>query len=397
MARLAGTDRGFRDMQPRVSTPILPLTSVRFFAAFYVVLLHSVLWSNHVETSTWMGRFLRTGYTAVGFFFVLSGYILAYVYLDTDKPFNRRAFWTSRFARVYPLLFASLLLDAPNDFLRRLSTHGIGSAFLRSFVTLLSECALLQSWNGHFRDINAPSWSLSAEAFFYFVFPFVSFWIWRRKGFKAFGLFLLFWGCALFTPLLVTMRNPGLFVEVDSSHLQWAIELMPIFRIFEFLSGIALCSVQKSLAARLTSEKLNRLAYIFIAVACILFVVAIEFASQIPLLAMSNGLLLPVHGLIILGLTNIRGWLSSLLSHRYLFILGESSYAVYLLHSPIWLYFSRIHEINTLSVWFFYVAIVIGASIASFFFLEGPARKKILTLAGIRPRVLLKQEEATSS
>ena len=82
-------------MQPRISTPILPLTSVRFFAAFYVVLLHSVLWSNHVETSTWMGRFLRTGYTAVGFFFVLSGYILAYVYLDTDKPFNRRAFWTT--------------------------------------------------------------------------------------------------------------------------------------------------------------------------------------------------------------------------------------------------------------------------------------------------------------
>lgn len=384
-------------MQQRISTPILPLTSIRFFAAFYVVLLHSVLWSNHMETSTWAGRFLRTGYTAVGFFFVLSGYILAYVYLDTDRPFNRRAFWTSRFARIYPLLFVSLLLDAPNNFLSRLSTRGIGSAFLRSFAALLSECALLQSWDGHFRVINGPSWSLSAEAFFYFGFPFISFWIWRRKGFKALGLFLLFWGCALFTPLLVTMRDPRLFVEVDSSRLQWAVELMPIFRIFEFLSGIALCSLQKELAAKLTSEKLHRLAHIFLVVACVLFAVAIEFANRIPLLVMSNGLLLPIEGLIILGLTNIRGWFSSLLSHRYLVILGESSYAVYLLHSPIWTYFSRIHKIDTLPVWFFYVAVVIGASIASFFLIERPARKKILTLASIRPRILLKQEDATPS
>jgi Predicted acyltransferases len=384
-------------MQQRISTPILPLTSIRFFAAFYVVLLHSVLWSNHMETSTWAGRFLRTGYTAVGFFFVLSGYILAYVYLDTDRPFNRRAFWTSRFARIYPLLFVSLLLDAPNNFLSRLSTRGIGSAFLRSFAALLSECALLQSWDGHFRVINGPSWSLSAEAFFYFGFPFISFWIWRRKGFKALGLFLLFWGCALFTPLLVTMRDPRLFVEVDSSRLQWAVELMPIFRIFEFLSGIALCSLQKELAEKLTSEKLHRLAHIFLVVACVLFAVAIEFANRIPLLVMSNGLLLPIEGLIILGLINIRGWFSSLLSHRYLVILGESSYAVYLLHSPIWTYFSRIHKIDTLPAWFFYVAVVIGASIASFFFIERPARKKILTLASIRPRILLKQEAATPS
>ena len=383
-------------MQPRVSTPILPLTSVRFFAAFYVILVHSVLWSNHVETSTWGGRFLRTGYTAVGFFFVLSGYILAYVYLDTSRAFNRRAFWTSRFARIYPLLFASLLLDVPNDFLRRLSSHGLGSAFLRSFATLLSECALLQSLDGHFRAINGPSWSLSAEAFFYFLFPFISFWIWRKKGIRAFLLFFLFWGCAMFTPLLVTMRNPELFVEVDSSRLQWAVELMPVFRIFEFLSGIVLCSIQKSLTTRLTSENLNRLAYIFITLACVLFAIAIEFANQIPLLAMSNGLLLPVYGLLILGLTNIRGWISSLLSHKYLVILGESSYAIYLLHDPIWSYFSRIHEINTLSIWFFYICVVIGVSIATFFLLERPARKKILALASVRPRVLLKQETASS-
>lgn len=372
--------------------PILPLTSIRFFAAMYIVLLHSVLWTQHIDTSTWIGRFLRTGYTAVGFFFVLSGYILTHVYLDTSRPFNKKVFWISRFARVYPLLVASLLLDVPNDFLVRLPLRGLGSALLRSFAALLSEFALLQSWDGHFRAINGPSWSLSAEAFFYFLFPFVAFWIWRRKGATALWLCLFLWGCALLAPILVTMRYPPLFWEVDTSRLQWAVELMPIFRMFEFFAGIALCSLQRSLAERRTPAQLNRLGYTFVISACLLFVVAIEYANHIPLLAMSNGFLLPVYGLTILGLTNIRNGLARLLSHKYLVVLGEASYAVYLLHAPIWLYFSRVRTINTLPLWFAYVVLVIVTSVASFYFLERPARKKILAIASIQPPVLLKQE-----
>lgn len=379
-------------MQTRVSAPILPLTSIRFFAAIYVVFLHSAMLSHHLDTYTWRGRFIRSGYTAVGFFFVLSGYILAHVYLNSGRSFNRRAFWTSRFARVYPLLVASLLLDIPQDLSIRISLHGLGSGVVRSVVELLSECALLQSWDGHFRNINAPSWSLSAEAFFYLIFPFVSFWIWRRKGVKAFGLLVFFWACALLIPLLVTLRYPTLFVEVDSSRLQLAVELMPIFRMFEFFAGIALCSLQVSLAKRFNPVQLNRLAYLSLGIAFGLFIVAIEFANDIPLLVMSNGLLLPVSALVILGLSNIDGWVAHLLSFRFLVILGESSYAVYLLHMPIWAYFVRVHAINTLRAWALYMVVVIAVSIASFFLLERPSRTKILALAAIRPSATLKQE-----
>ena len=179
---------------------IYPLTSIRFFAAFYVVLVHSVEMTHHVEIATWGGRFLRSGYTAVGFFFVLSGYILAHVYLNTERPFIRRDFWLSRFARAYPLLLASLFLDWPRDLVARVALHGLRSGILRSFVELISETLLLQSWYPIFRGINGPSWSISAEAFFYLLFPFVAIWIWRRKGLKAIGLIVLFWACALLTP-----------------------------------------------------------------------------------------------------------------------------------------------------------------------------------------------------
>ena len=380
-------------MNPRESRPLLPLTSVRFFAALYVVLLHSVAWSNHLDTSSWFGRFLRTGYTAVGFFFVLSGYILAHVYLDTDLAFDRRKFWISRFARTYPLLCTSLLLDVPNNFLAHLSLHSVSGAAVRTVVELTSELALLQAWDGHFRSINAPSWSLSAEAFFYTLFPFLAFWVWRWKGRCALAFFFLCWICALAAPLLVTWRYPPLFVEVDSSKMQWSIELMPIFRLFEFLGGIALCSFQKSLSANLGQRQMNNASYLLLCAGVILFIITIEFANRIPLLAMSNGFLLPVYGLVILGLTNVGGWLRNLLSHKWLVLLGEASYALYLLHSPIWLYFSRLHVIDTLSIWCVYMAAVTAASLASFLLLERPARRAVLSLASIKPRVRLEQEE----
>ena len=39
-------------MQSRGASPILPLTSVRFFAAFYVVLLHSAMWTKRIDTGS---------------------------------------------------------------------------------------------------------------------------------------------------------------------------------------------------------------------------------------------------------------------------------------------------------------------------------------------------------
>jgi len=377
---------------PQQKIPILPLTSVRIFAALYVVILHCYLWTGHLYVSTWFGRFVRNGYTAVGFFFTLSGFILAHVYLNTDRPLNRRAFWTSRFARAYPLLFASLLFDAPRDFLIRMALHGPLNGLIRTCVALLGESMLLQSWLTIFSQINGPSWSLSAEAFFYLLFPFVTVWIWRCKRGTAAGLFFLFWVCAMTTPYLVTLHHPNLFVEVPTSVLQHNIELMPIFRMFEFFAGIAICTFQQSAIANLSSSQSSRIGWMALIAAGILFFTAIQYANSIPLLVMSDGFLLPVYGLTILGLVNIRGWLQRLFSHHLFVLLGEASYAVYLLHGPLFNYVASVHNMDSPGMWVAYIGLIIGLSLVSFVWLERPARKKILEWASIRPTVTLKQE-----
>ncbi len=365
-------------MTPAPRAPILPLTSVRIFAALYVVLLHCFFWTQTLWTSNWLGRFIRNGYTAVGFFFTLSGFILAEVYLASGRTFDRRSFWTSRFARAYPLLFASLLLDFPRYVRFRGLLHGLAS--------LLSEALLLQSLSRHFRSLNAPSWSLSAEAFFYLLFPALAFVIWRFKRPKS--LLLALWLCAMLIPFLVTLYHPDLFIEKPSSNLQLSVELMPFFRIFEFLAGIALCALHHSVPPATRT----RIAWPCLISAAAFFFVAIQFANHIPLLVMSDGFLLPVYALTILGLVNVRGWLQQLLSRKSFVLLGESSYAVYLLHGPIFDYCTMLHPAKTTSFWASYPILVFGLSIASFLWLERPVRKLILARATIRPAITLQQE-----
>src|SRR5271154_1219666 len=92
------------------------LTSIRAFAAIYVVVGHSL---NFPLPSGFAGKaigsFINLGFTGVDMFFILSGYILSYVYLNgkDTSSFNKIYFWRARFARIYPVYFFAFLLEIP--------------------------------------------------------------------------------------------------------------------------------------------------------------------------------------------------------------------------------------------------------------------------------------------
>lgn len=136
----------------------------------YVVLFHN----GHLFDSfpSLFKSFIDKGYYAVDAFFVLSGFILTYNYID-QQELNKRKFFVARFARIYPLYFLSLILAFPlfayfiysTDFSHWMSIVGF---------TGISTFAMVQTfnpfWLGHF---NPPSWSLSVEMVFYLIFPFI--------------------------------------------------------------------------------------------------------------------------------------------------------------------------------------------------------------------------------
>ena len=74
---------------------IVGLTSLRFYAVFYVILFHY-----HFLFSPAVDLILSKGYLAVDFFFILSGFILAHCYLSTleNKTFTYRHFLIKRIA-----------------------------------------------------------------------------------------------------------------------------------------------------------------------------------------------------------------------------------------------------------------------------------------------------------
>jgi hypothetical protein len=87
---------------------IRPLTSLRFFAALWVVLYH--YWPK-LDVRPSPRCWLSKGYLGVELFFVLSGFILCHVYLTAlgEERFRYGSFLWNRLARVYPLHLATLL------------------------------------------------------------------------------------------------------------------------------------------------------------------------------------------------------------------------------------------------------------------------------------------------
>jgi len=89
------------------------LTGMRFFAAIYVVIFHYPGIYNPILPLK-ITTFAHHGYAAVGFFFVLSGFILTYNYshLNFNKS-EKLNFYLSRFSRIYPAyIFAFINLSS---------------------------------------------------------------------------------------------------------------------------------------------------------------------------------------------------------------------------------------------------------------------------------------------
>ena len=94
------------DARPRLPA----LTSLRFFAAFHVVIFHFQAMQIFIGPA-WFQKLSSIGYVGVSFFFVLSGFILVYTY--AGRPIVLNNFWRARFARIYPSYAFSLLVTAP--------------------------------------------------------------------------------------------------------------------------------------------------------------------------------------------------------------------------------------------------------------------------------------------
>ncbi len=150
-----------------------PLTSIRFLFALLVVVFHGQDTLKQGGFDNWpvvVRAVISHGYIGVSFFFVLSGFILAYAYRRklNDGGGGSVDFWCARFARIYPAYLAAFIVFLPIAVYSTL----ISNDFPAAYITALLQITLLQSWIPYAAlQWNGPAWSLSVEALFYAMFP----------------------------------------------------------------------------------------------------------------------------------------------------------------------------------------------------------------------------------
>jgi peptidoglycan/LPS O-acetylase OafA/YrhL len=111
--------------------------------------------------------------------------------------------------------------------------------------------------------------------------------------------------------------------------------------------------------------------------------VMLRYHPVVPMLS-SNVILVPVFGVLIFGAAGAIGPFSHILSARSLVLLGDASYATYILHYPLWMWWYRITvvdlriELSPLIDFSCYLSIVTGSSILVYTYIERLARRWLL-------------------
>jgi peptidoglycan/LPS O-acetylase OafA/YrhL len=162
------------------------LTGIRFFAIFHIFCFHlseihrakqepqfAGLLSDMALLPNGLLTFLRNGWMSTSFFFLLSGFILAYLYWskDGDLSTTRQRFWLNRASRLYPihliLVIITALMMVPNQLMQ-------GANPLNVIAGTLANFALVQAWNPNWVPmISWPTWTISALVFLYLCMPFL--------------------------------------------------------------------------------------------------------------------------------------------------------------------------------------------------------------------------------
>ena len=363
---------------PAADSKMHPLTSLRFLAALYVVLFHTApLMQQDPPPRNWQAELLAKGYISVGFFFLLSGYILAYVYLRKGRPVQLQRFWAARLARVYPLLLVALLLDLPRFLHHELMKHALGLSLLNAAAMFSAEALLLQAWSMRLQGMDAPSWSLSAEALFYLLFPALGWVLWRLRGAQlAAAAGLIYAGGQMMVYLAARALPPSITLY------------QPLLHLPTFALGICLAKWQVSGAhlSRSPGSFPGRARIYLALTAAVAIFLAVVYLGELPYVHLQDGLLAPVFAALIWALSYAETRIARWLSVPWLVLLGEASYGLYLIHMPVLGYFAQTGKPLTGPLYVAYIAATISLSVASFQFFETPMRRWILGVFHIVPR-----------
>ena len=376
-------------METRKPAPLKALTGLRCFAAINIVLFHfsNPQWFNFnfyfptpfltrsLHVPLLMAPVVNAGFISVSYFILLSGFVLGYNYNERARngELDRKRFWEARFTRIYPIYFLSLLLSLGN--LRsEYATHTHAMFWTGVVLTPL----LLQGWVPAVATfLNTPAWTMSAEAFYYVIFPWLARWKKPERVWPYVAKLACVWVLGLTPGALYMAFNPDGIVHPDRwsyGPWLWALKYTPYAHIFSFVFGVMLANLD---------AMIPRASHVRLWLGLIGFgglYGILSLGPLVPYAIIHDGLLMPLFAFIVLGLAG-ENPLAYALGVRPLVFVGEASYCLYLLHFTLWNMIHDSHVLDALGLsrfdpWLSYV-LLIALALVALYFIEKPAQRKL--------------------
>jgi peptidoglycan/LPS O-acetylase OafA/YrhL len=301
------------------------IDGLRALAIIPVVLMHAGF------------KIFSGGFVGVDIFFVISGYLITSIIMNelNDSKFSVVKFYERRIRRILPALYiiitfsclSSYILMMPDEF------KNFGQSIVAT--TLFSNNVLL-SITSNYWDLASDfkpllhTWSLGVEEQFYFVFPFILFFISFRYSKKTIRKILSV-GC--FASLALACLTVSIFPTL-------AFYLLPT-RAWELLFG-AIAALHMGEVSYNKGKLLSQI--LGIGGILLIFISVFFFDENYP----SPGIfmLAPTCGaLAIILFATDKTLAGYLLGNRFIVSIGLISYSLYLWHQPL-LSFVRIYSVN---------------------------------------------------
>ena len=384
------------------------LNGVRFFAVFHIFLHH--LWSTRYETDltkgqfaqvyeqldalpSWLNNVLAHGYLSTSFFFLLSGFILAYLYWTPhgELAVTNKHFWWSRFSRVYPahliVLALTLLLTLPRFFFDPQAP----SIFL-AIASATTTATLTHAWFPPLVPIFSwPTWALSAIVFLYVLMPWLMRWLSRLSRQQMTALLVAMPVISL-VPTIVFLQ---FFPDGGEESTSWQIFIgsTPLFWVPHFAAGMLasrIFGISRFEHAWRAKPK-SWFAFGDLALV-VLIAIAMTDPQELPLKhILRHGLLMPLYLLVLYDFALGRGLFARIFSLRGMNFLGQLSFSIFIWQNFLMMISFIVVFGNSAAapaaIWIAIVGLLIAATLSTHF-IEKPLASRLRRRLAMRSQIV---------
>lgn len=319
------------------------LTGIRFVAILHIFCFH--LWvlfdmkkepgmenllRGMKELPTPLFTAIANGWMSTSFFFLLSGFILAYLYWGKDGQLtiSKKTFWLARAIRIYPIHLILMLITVLLTTGYQLS---LGTSPGLLVASGLATITLTQAWYPDFVPIwSWPTWTISALVFLYVLLPFLLPQL--AKLSRRASILLL---CALpFISLVPTAIYAFYFPTGTEAPQFWKIFIgsTPVFWLAHFIAGILLTRVFTIARVDNAGNPApgSWFAWGDLALCAVVLIACSQQIEEPFKFFLRHGLMMPLYMIIIVDLARGKGIFARLFSLPGTGFLGETGFSIFI-------------------------------------------------------------------